>query len=593
MIESLKALWLIIGVTVRTGPAQCVVSSLETLGRIFAVLQPLYMAWFVTGVVRHDLRRTVLASIAFVVSLALYSVLIMLGTNARVSHSERVGFEFDRRVAASAAAVPTLDHLESPKYLNELQTLQDQRGALGRAFSDLLDTINFLAFVVGTIVLAVGADWRLLLVAVAGAPTVFAGRWAGRRQAEAEDAAAEASRLSGHLLSLGLSPRPGAEIRVFGTTGLMRRRLTDAVHAWRTPFVRAGRYRAGAEGLSLLAFFGTAAGVLAWMISDVATGDVSLTAMVLAILLIGRLQHTSLILSMSIANSSRLSRTLRRFVWVIDYGERRRAEHAGTQPPPECLHDGITLKSVSYRYNGAERATVQDISLTLPAGKVIALVGENGAGKSTLVKLLTGLYKPSAGSIRVDGVDLSTLDHQAWRRSTSGAFQDYVAFEFRARESIGVGDVEHTDDDQLIRRAMTAGIATDVIAALPEELDTKLGGSWPGGVELSSGQWQRVALARGMMRDVPLLLILDEPTSALDAATEHALFERYAQAAHRSRSRGGVTVLVTHRFSTVSAADLIAVLHEGRVVEFGTHEQLIQHRGQYADLYDLQANAYR
>jgi len=593
MTESVKALWLIVRITVRTGPAQCLVSCLETLGRIFAVLQPLYMAWFVTGVVQHDLRRTVLASIAFVVSLALYSVLIMLGTNARVSHSERVGFEFDRRIAASAAAVPTLDHLESPKYLNELQTLQDQRGALGRAFSDLLDTVNFLAFVIGTIVLAIGADWRLLLVALAGAPAVFAGRWAGRRQAEAEDAAAEASRLSGHLLSLGLSPSPGAEIRVFGTAGFMRHRLTDAVQAWRTPFVRAGRSRAGAEGLGLLVFFGTAAGVLAWMITGIETGSVSLTAMVLAILLIGRLQHTSLILSMSIANSSRLTRTIRRFVWVIDYGEQCRMAHTGTQLPPERLRDGITLDAVSYRYHGAERDAVREISLTLPAGKVIALVGENGAGKSTLVKLLTGLYKPSAGSLRVDGVDLSALDHQAWLRSTAGAFQDYVAFEFRARESIGVGDVEHTDDDQRIDRAMAAGRATEVIAGLPDKLDTKLGGTWPGGIELSTGQWQRVALARGMMREVPLLLILDEPTSALDAATEHALFERYAQAAHDSRSRGGVTVLVTHRFSTVSAADLIAVLDEGRVVEFGSHDQLMQRHGQYAELYALQASAYR
>jgi ATP-binding cassette subfamily B protein len=234
MTESFRALWLIVRTSVRAGPAQSLISGLETLGRIFAVLQPLYMAWFVTGVVQHDLRLAVLASVAFVVSLGLYSVLIMLGTNARVSHSELVGFEFDRQIAAATASVPTLDHLESPKYLNELQALQDQQSELGRSFSDLLDTANFLAFMTGAVILAASADWRLLFVAVAGVPATLAGRWAAGRQARAEDGAVEASRQSSHLLSLGLSRGPGAEMRVFGTARPMRRRLVQEVRAWRT-----------------------------------------------------------------------------------------------------------------------------------------------------------------------------------------------------------------------------------------------------------------------------------------------------------------------------------------------------------------------
>jgi ATP-binding cassette subfamily B protein len=218
-------------------------------------------------------------------------------------------------------------------------------------------------------------------------------------------------------------------------------------------------------------------------------------------------------------------------------------------------------------------------------------VGENGAGKTTLVKLLCRLYQPTKGRILVDGVDLARMPPATWRSRLSGAFQDFFRFEFRVRHTVGVGDLPRLDDRPAVAAAVERAGASDVVRQLVAGLDTQLGPTWPEGVELSFGQWQKLALARGFMRERPLVLVLDEPTAALDAETEHALFERYAAAARGSDDR--ITILVSHRFSTVRMADFIVVLHGSRLVESGTHEALMGQGGHYAELYRIQAAAYR
>jgi ATP-binding cassette subfamily B protein len=238
---------------------------------------------------------------------------------------------------------------------------------------------------------------------------------------------------------------------------------------------------------------------------------------------------------------------------------------------------------------------LDDVSLTLPTGAVVAVVGENGAGKTTLVKLLSKLYEPTAGRILVDGVELSRMPADEWRTRLAGAYQDFFRFEFRVRHSVGVGDVDRLDDEPAVVNAVDRAGADDVVKKLGAGLDTQLGPTWPEGVEVSFGQWQKLALARGFMRDEPLLLVLDEPTAALDAETEHALFERYAAAARLpgDTATPRITILVSHRFSTVRMADLIVVLDGARVTEVGSHEELMARAGQYADLYHIQAAAYR
>jgi ATP-binding cassette subfamily B protein len=289
----------------------------------------------------------------------------------------------------------------------------------------------------------------------------------------------------------------------------------------------------------------------------------------------------------------------RRLAWLEDYAAAL-AEHVNA-PVPNRLNQGIRLDHVCFAYPGTTRRVLEDVNLELAAGTVIAIVGENGAGKSTLVKLLCRMYQPDEGRILIDGEDLARMPVEEWRSRLAGAFQDFFRFEFSARHSVGVGDLPRLDDEPAVATAVQRAGAADLVAGLPAGLETQLGPTWPEGVEVSFGEWQKLALARGFMRDRTLLLVLDEPTAALDAETEHALFERYAAAARSERlgqfasgtRDGRITILVSHRFSTVRMADLIVVLDGARVVEVGTHEALLAKGGSYAELYRIQAAAYR
>jgi ATP-binding cassette, subfamily B, bacterial len=247
---------------------------------------------------------------------------------------------------------------------------------------------------------------------------------------------------------------------------------------------------------------------------------------------------------------------------------------------------------VSFAYPGTDRLVLDDINLELPAGKVVAIVGENGAGKTTLIKLLAKMYDATRGRILIDGTELTRIPAADWRARLAGAFQDFFRFEFLARQTIGVGDVPRIGDEPAVTTAVKRAGAEDVIARLPAALETQLGPTWPEGVDVSFGQWQKLALARGFMRDRPLVLVLDEPTAALDAETEHALFERYAGAVRNAAGDGRITILVSHRFSTVRMADLIVVMDGSRVIQVGAHDELMRKGGQYAQLYNIQAAAY-
>jgi len=357
--------------------------------------------------------------------------------------------------------------------------------------------------------------------------------------------------------------------------------------------VSLSRRTSAVDAATSMIFYASVAAVLVWMVHDSLAGRVSVGTLVLAIVLIGRLQGVSDEFAWAVRMLTETVRTTNRFIWLTDYATDVLAAHPGTGLAPDRLRSGIHTDNLTYHYVDAETPSLDGVSLDLPAGSVVALVGENGAGKSTLVKLLTGMYQPTDGRVLIDGTDMASLDLAAWRPRCAGAFQDFAKFEFSARQSVGVGSLAHVNDQVMVERALRDGAAEDVLRALPNGLSSQFGTSWPDGVELSGGQWQRIAIGRGMMREEPLLLVLDEPTAALDAATEHALFERYASAARAVRRRCAVTLLVTHRFSTVAAADLVVVLDKGKVAEVGTHAQLMAAGGHYAELYELQARGYR
>jgi ATP-binding cassette subfamily B protein len=253
----------------------------------------------------------------------------------------------------------------------------------------------------------------------------------------------------------------------------------------------------------------------------------------------------------------------------------------------------LRFEDIGFRYPGAERPVLEEVSFEVPPGAVLALVGDNGAGKTTLVKLLARFYEPSEGRITLDGQDVSAIDVAEWRATLTACFQDFCRFELRARETVGVGDLGGVDDAPRVARAVTAAGADDIVAGLREGLETGLGASWGDGADLSTGQWQKLALGRAMMRPAPRLLLLDEPTAALDAASEARLFERYAAASEFARATGSISVIVSHRMSTVRMADLIAVVEGGRVRDVGTHAELVARDGPYRELYSTQAAAYR
>lgn len=267
-------------------------------------------------------------------------------------------------------------------------------------------------------------------------------------------------------------------------------------------------------------------------------------------------------------------------------GEKPRA--LPVRSPPRGRGNAIELRDVSFRYPGKDAWALRRVTLTLEPGRKLALVGENGAGKSTLVKLLLRLYEPTEGEILYGGVNIQDMDVEDLRSRFGAVFQDFVRYQFNVAENIGLGHVPALEDRARIIRAAEQGGASAVIAALPHQYDTMLGGWFEKGQELSGGQWQKLAVARAFMREDAEVLILDEPTASIDAESEHALFERFQElAADR------IAIVISHRFSTVRMADRIAVLHDGRVEELGSHEELMKQGGRYAHLFNLQARGYR
>jgi ATP-binding cassette subfamily B protein len=254
---------------------------------------------------------------------------------------------------------------------------------------------------------------------------------------------------------------------------------------------------------------------------------------------------------------------------------------------PRPILQGFEFRNVSFTYPGHTRLVLSDVSFHLRRGERLALVGENGQGKTTIVKLLTRLYDPAAGQILLDGVDLREYDLEDLWRETGVIFQDFMRYDMTAAENIAIGKIEDRENTFRVRSAAQKSLAEQVIRKLPKSYDQILGRRFEGGVDLSGGEWQKIALARAYLRDAQLL-ILDEPTAALDAKSEHEVFQRFAELTH-----GKMALLISHRFSTVKMADRILVLEQGQIAEQGDHEELLQRRGRYAEMFELQAASYR
>ena len=589
---ALSSMWRLCRLGYRHEPRLMVIAFvLSQLAALPDALLALWLMLLGNGLMQQRSGLVQAAALGLALSAAATWFLRTVSTRVQRRFRDKVTIALESHVARLQASIGTIAHQERPEYLDRLSMLRNQVFVLDHMYMSLFSTLGWMLRLVVTMALLVSVHPALILLAVFAIPTVLASGWRPAVERAAMERGAQPARLARHLFDLATTAPPGKEVRV---TGIGERLMNERRAAWErsyAPIAGARRHSAMWHALAWAVFGLSYVGAIVFVSSGLRApaGDV--------LLVLAAGARLSAYIGATVGEVGFLRGFWmdgsRRLAWLEDYAAQVAA--SGDRAVPARLDRGITLDRVTFTYPGTSRVVLDDVSLVLPAGRVIAIVGENGAGKTTLVKLLAKMYEPTAGTILVDDVPLSRLPAPEWRDRLAGAFQDFFRFEFLAQQTVGLGDLPHVEDRPAVGMAVARAGANDVVARLPSGLETQLGPTWPGGAELSFGQWQKLALARGFMRERPLLLVLDEPTAALDAETEHALFERYATAARDPAVArdGRVTILVSHRFSTVRMADLIVVLDGARLAEVGTHDELMARRGPYAELYGIQAAAYR
>ena len=500
--------------------------------------------------------------------------------------SERFTTATSVRLMEHAATLDLEDFEDS-----ELQDSLDRarRQTMGRMtlmtqlFGQAQDAVTVVSFAAG---LVVYAPWLIVLLLVALLPAFIGEAHFNALNYSLNFAWTPERRELEYVRQTGASVETAKEVKIFGLSGFLiarYRRLADGFYAANRKLA-IGRAGWG----SLLTALGTlgyyvAYAYIAWRTvrGEFSIGDLTFLAgsfRRLRNLLEGLLTGFS-----TVAGQALYLDDLYSFFEI----EPEIVSPPDPKPFPVPIREGFVFEDVGFRYPGAERWAVRNLSVHLRAGEVLALVGENGAGKTTLVKLLARLYDPDEGRILLDGVDLREYDLDVLRSQVGVIFQDFVRYHLTAADNIAVGRIEAREDRERIRQAARRSLADEVIERLPQGYDQVIGKRFRTGVDLSGGEWQKVAIARAYMRDAQLL-ILDEPTAALDARAEFEVFQRF-----KDLSADKTAVLISHRFSSVRMADRILVMNEGRFEALGTHEELMAQRGRYAELFELQAAGYR
>lgn len=474
---------------------------------------------------------------------------------------------------------------------SELQDRLDRarRQTMGRMtlmsqlFGQAQDTVTIIAFAAGLILYA---PWLILLLAVALVPAFLGEAHFNALNYSLNFSWTPERRELEYIRQTGASVETAKEVKIFGLHDFLIgrfRELSDKFYlANRGLAIRRAGWGSVLTALGTLGYY-VAYAYIAWRTvrGEFTIGD--LTFLAGSFRRLRQLLEGLLVGFSQVAGQALYLDDLFSFFEI----EPEISSPAAPRPFPSPVREGFVFEGVGFRYPGAERWAVRDLSFTLQAGEVLALVGENGAGKTTLVKLLARLYDPDEGRILLDGHDLREYDLDVLRQNIGVIFQDFVRYHLTAAENIAVGQIEARHDRARIIEAARRSLADDVIAKLPKGYDQVIGKRFKNGVDLSGGEWQKVAIARAYMRDAQLL-ILDEPTAALDARSEFEVFQRF-----KELSAGKTAVLISHRFSSVRMADRILVLADGRVEAVGTHGELLAQRGRYAELFELQAAGYR
>lgn len=540
---------------------------------------------------RHSTSGVVTLALCAAIFVMLTQGTFIAGYFTRLRLQEEIQNEVERQFIDVVGTTPTLEIHERSSRSDKAAVVRGARGDIGAAFDRLLWLAGAALALIASAVLIASVVPILAVLPLFAVPAVLATRAADKKRGQAVQRVTPRTRLAGHLFTLATTAAPGRETRLFGLASELRRRHREEWDSGGRDIARTDRRARVPVALAWLFFVLAYATAIAAMVRAGLAGDASLGLIVAAVAVTSQITgQVQGLLTFTFWTLESL-RAARAFLDVVEDGAVERAAVVPATPVtvPARLDGSIKVEGLSFQYWNRDQPSLNDINLELPAGAVVALVGENGAGKSTFVKMLSGLYRPSAGRILVDGTDLAQFAPEDWRARITAAFQDPVHIEMSLKDTIGLGWLEHRDDPERILEALRTAGGDKLLASLPEGLETRLGRTSWDGKGLSGGQWQTVANARAAMRQAPLLRILDEPSASLDARAEEWLFQQYA---NLSRTDGGVTVLVTHRFTTARAADLIVVLDGGRVVEVGTHDTLSQADGLYAELFRLQARYF-
>lgn len=485
------------------------------------------------------------------------------------------------------AAKLDLPHFEDAKFYDKLE--RARRYTTNRVYllSEFLrqgqDIFTVIFLAAGLIVFN---PWLILLLVVAVIPAFISETHFNQRSYSLAKGWTPERRELDYLRYVGASDRTAKEVKIFGLEGFIRDRFSDLSFQYfrknRKLAVQRASWGFVFNSLGTLGYYGAYVVIILQTIAGILTiGDLTFLSGSFARLR-GLLQNIL----------SRFSSIAQSALYLQDFFEYLAIESEiksplQPHPFPNPVQEGIRFEHVSFKYPNSEKWALRDVSFHLRAGEKLALVGENGAGKTTLVKLLARLYDPTEGRILLDGKDLREYDLADLRKAVGVIFQDFEKFQLTAAENIAVGEIDARADRPRIEVAAHKSLANAVIEGLPNQYDQLLGKRFEGGMDLSGGQWQKVALARAYMRDAQLM-ILDEPTSALDARAEYEIFEQFTEL-----SANRTAVLISHRFSTVRMADRILVLEKGRYKEMGSHAELLAKGGLYAELFELQAEGYR
>ncbi len=485
------------------------------------------------------------------------------------------------------AATLDLEDFEDSELQDQLDRARRQTTGrmtlMGQLFGQAQDIVTNVSFAAG---LVVYAPWLILLLAIALVPAFLGEAYFNAQSYSLSYMRTPERRQLDYVRQTGASVETAKEVKIFGLNAFLIDRYRRLAGDFYQDNRRLALRRAGWGGtLTALGTLGYYA-AYAWLIWRTLAGQFTIGDLTF---LAGSFRRLRTLLEGLLTGFSQTAGQALYLDDLFSFFEivPEISSPKDPRPFPVPIRQGFVFEDVGFIYPGAERWAVRHLSFTLHAGEVLALVGETGAGKTTLVKLLARLYDPDEGRILLDGHDLREYDLDGLRANLGVIFQDFVRYHLTAAENIAVGRIEARDDRARIEQAAERSLADEVIERLPAKYDQVIGKRFRTGVELSGGEWQKVAIARAYMRDAQLL-ILDEPTAALDARSEFQVFQRF-----KELSEGKTAVLISHRFSSVRMADRILVLADGRVEAMGTHEELLAQRGRYAELFELQAAGYR